>query len=144
ATERLGTGSGASRLICGSLEPQHQLEEQLAAFKGTEAALVFSTGYATALGTIPALLVKEDVVILDKLVHASIVDAARLSGATLRVFRHNDLDDLEEILRWTENQNGKTLILTETIFSMDGDVAPLRELIELKEKYGAWLMIDEA
>lgn len=144
ATERFGTGSGASRLICGSLEPHHQLELELAAFKGTEAALVFSTGYGTALGSITALVGKEDVIILDKLVHASIVDAARLSGATLRVFRHNDLADLEEILQWSGKRGGRTLIVTESIFSMDGDDAPLRELVALKEKYGAWLMIDEA
>jgi 8-amino-7-oxononanoate synthase len=144
ATERFGTGSGASRLISGSLESHHQLEEELACFKGTEGALVFSTGYATALGTIPALVGKQDIVVVDKLVHASIIDAARLSGATLRVFRHNDLNDLEEILRWSEKREGRTLVVTETIFSMDGDVAPLRELVELKEKYGAWLMIDEA
>jgi 8-amino-7-oxononanoate synthase len=144
ATERFGTGSGASRLISGSLEPHHLLEEELASFKGTEAALVFSTGYATALGSITALVGKPDIVIVDKLVHASIVDAARLSGATLRVFRHNDLNDLEEILRWSEKRAGKALVVTETIFSMDGDAAPLRELVDLKEKYGAWLMIDEA
>ncbi len=144
ATDRFGTGAGASRLISGSLEPHHQLEEDLATFKGTEAALVFSSGYATALGTITAIAGKEDVVILDKLVHASIVDAARLSGATLRIFRHNDLNDLEEILRWSDKREGNTLVITETIFSMDGDIAPLRELVELKDQYGAWLMIDEA
>src|SRR5438132_1106718 len=94
AVERYGAGAGAARLICGSLAPHHELEETLAAFKGTEAALTFSTGYAAALGTIGALLGKDDVIVLDKLVHASIVDAARLSGATLRVFDHNDLIDL--------------------------------------------------
>ena len=95
AVERFGAGAGASRLICGSLAPHHELEEALAAFKGTEAALSFSTGYAAALGTICALLGKDDIIILDKLVHACIVDAARLCGAKLRVFAHNDLDDLE-------------------------------------------------
>jgi len=94
AVRRWGAGAGASRLICGSLEPHHQLEEALAAFKGTEAALTFSSGYATAVGTIPALVGKDDVVIIDKLVHASIVDAARLSGAKLRVCKHNDVADL--------------------------------------------------
>lgn len=144
ATERFGTGSGASRLICGSIEPHQQLEEELAAFKRTAAAIVFSSGYAAALGTITALVEKEDVVILDKLVHASIIDAARLSGAILRVFRHNDLADLDGILRWAGERKGKTLVVTETIFSMDGDIAPLRELVALKEKHGAWLMVDEA
>jgi 8-amino-7-oxononanoate synthase len=153
AVEKFGTGSGASRLICGSLAPHHELEEALAAFKGLEAALTFSTGYAAAVGTISALVGKEDVVVIDKLVHASIVDGARLSGAKLRVFAHNDLNDLEEILQWAQKVPGPTskaqsrarvLIITESVFSMDGDCAPLREIVELKNKYGAWLMVDEA
>ena len=150
AVERFGAGSGASRLICGSLAPFHELEEALAAFKGTKAALSFSTGYAAAVGTITALLGKDDIVIVDKLVHACIVDAAKLSGAKLRVFDHNDLNDLEDILKWatSELRNQKsetrTLIITESIFSMDGDSAPLAEIVSLKEKYGAWLMVDEA
>ena len=153
AVERYGSGTGASRLICGSLAPHHELDELLAQFKGTEAALSFSTGYAAALGTICALVGKGDIVVIDKLVHASIVDAARLSGATLRVFAHNDLDDLETILKWAAvktntpapaRQSPRTLVVTESVFSMDGDHAPLRELVELKEKYGAWLMVDEA
>lgn len=150
AVEKFGAGAGASRLICGSLAPFHELEETLAAFKGTEAALSFSTGYAAAVGTITALLGKDDIVVVDKLVHASIVDAAKLSGAKLRVFDHNDLNDLEDILKWatSEVRNQKsetrTLIITESIFSMDGDAAPLAEIVALKEKYGAWLMVDEA
>ena len=149
AVEKFGAGAGASRLICGSLAPFHELEESLAAFKATEAALTFSTGYATALGAVTALAGKDDIIILDKLVHASIVDAARLSGAKLRVFAHNDLNDLEDILKWaatsqTANRKSQILIVTESIFSMDGDAAPLRELVALKEKYGAWLMVDEA
>jgi 8-amino-7-oxononanoate synthase len=150
AVEKFGAGAGASRLICGSLAPFHELEETLAAFKGTEAALTFSTGYAAALGTITALVGKDDIIIVDKLVHACIVDAAKLSGAKLRVFDHNDLNDLDEKLKWaaeaTRNTQHATrvLIVTESIFSMDGDAAPLRELVALKEKYGAWLMVDEA
>lgn len=144
-----GTGSGASRLICGSLKVHEELEEAIAMFKGAEGALVFSSGYATALGAITALVGSGDIVVLDKLVHASIVDAARLSGAKLRVYAHNDLDDLEEILRWCDGQRGanpagRVLIVTESLFSMDGDFAPLREIVELKEKFGAWLMVDEA
>src|SRR5882724_10205482 len=100
AVEKFGAGAGASRLICGSLAPFHELEEALADFKNTEAALTFSTGYAAALGTICALLGKDDIIILDKLVHACIVDAAKLSGAKLRVFDHNDPDDLEDKLKW--------------------------------------------
>ena len=153
AVEKFGAGAGASRLICGSLAPFHELEEALADFKRTEAALTFSTGYATAIGTIGALLGKDDIIILDKLVHASIVDAAKLSGAKLRVFAHNDLNDLEDKLKWADkyskvrkSESGKReiLIVTESIFSMDGDAAPLREIVALKEKYGAWLMVDEA
>jgi 8-amino-7-oxononanoate synthase len=152
AIGKFGAGAGASRLVCGSLAPFHELEEILAAFKKTEAALTFSTGYAAALGTITALIGKDDIVIIDKLVHASIVDAARLSGAKLRVFDHNDLNDLEKILKWADEfskaESGKRkaeiLVVTESIFSMDGDAAPLRKIVALKEKYGAWLMVDEA
>src|ERR1700722_9675290 len=100
AVEKFGAGSGASRLICGSLAPFHELENALAQFKKTEAALTFSTGYAAAHGAIGALLGKSDIIILDKLVHACIVDAAKLSGAKIRVFAHNDLDDLEQKLKW--------------------------------------------
>ena len=144
AVEKFGAGAGASRLICGSLAPFHALEDALAAFKKTEAALTFSTGYAAALGTITALLGKDDIIILDKRVHASMVDAARLSGAKLRIFGHNDLDDLEDKLKWAKKTRAEILIVTESIFSMDGDAAPLREIVALKEKYGAWLMVDEA
>ena len=149
AAQDFGAGSGASRLICGSLAPHHQLEESLAQFKGTEAALAFSTGYAAALGAITAVLGKDDVIVVDKLVHACCVDAARLSGAKLRVFGHNDLDDLERILRWAdgrgaEGRRGRTLVVTESIFSMDGDLAPLKDIVDLKERHGAWLMLDEA
>ena len=151
AVEKFGAGAGASRLICGSLSPFHELETALAAFKKTEAALTFATGYAAAVGTITALLGKKDVIILDKLVHACIVDAAKLSGAKLRVFAHNDLEDLEAKLKWADKAKAeggkpkaKILVVTESVFSMDGDAAPLREIVTLKEKYGAWLMVDEA
>jgi len=149
AAQDFGAGSGASRLICGSLAPHHQLEETLAGFKGTEAALAFGTGYTAALGAITALLGKDDVIVVDKLVHACCVDAAKLSGAKLRVFGHNDLDDLERILRWAdgrgaEGRRGRTLVVTESVFSMDGDLAPLKDIVDLKERHGAWLMLDEA
>lgn len=153
AVGKFGAGAGASRLICGSLAPHHELDETLAAFKGVEAALSFPAGYAAAVGTIGALLGKEDVIIIDKLVHASIVDGARLCGAKLRVFAHNDLDELEDILKWatavhspqpTVQSRRQILVVTESVFSMDGDSAPLREIVELKNKYGAWLMVDEA
>ena len=153
AVETYGAGAGASRLICGSLAPFHELEEALAAFKKTGAALAFSTGYTAAVGTITALMGRDDIIILDKLVHASIVDAARLAGAKLRIFDHNDLNDLEDKLKWANGVQGakvkdlgraNILVVTESVFSMDGDAAPLRDIVELKEKYGAWLMVDEA
>ena len=155
AVGKFGAGSGSSRLLCGSLGPHHVLEETLAAFKGAEAALSFSSGYAAASGVICALFDSNDVIAVDKLVHACIVDAARLSGAKLRVFGHNNLNDVEKILRWADRRHEapglsqtdrrpRTLIVTESIFSMDGDQAPLRELVRLKEQFGAWLMVDEA
>lgn len=152
AIGRYGAGAGASRLICGSLSPHHELEDALAAFKKTESALAFSSGYAAAIGVICALAGKDDVIILDKLVHACIVDAARLSGAKLRVFAHNDLNELEDILRWAKDRPApaansrqpRALVITESVFSMDGDTAPLREIVALKNQYGAWLMVDEA
>ncbi len=150
AVQKFGAGSGASRSICGSLAPHHELEEEIAAFRGTESALIFSSGYAAAIGTIGALLGPGDVIVIDRLAHASIIDAAKLCGAKLRVFAHNDPDALEKILRWAvDRRNGKEarnriLIATESVFSMDGDLAPLAEIISLKEKYGAWLFLDEA
>ena len=144
AIENFGTGAGAARLISGSQSPHHELENVLANFKGTESALAFSSGYAAALGTIPALVGTGDVVVLDKLVHASLVDAAKLSGAKLRVSKHNDLADLARILEWAAEQGGRTLVVAESVYSMDGDLAPLLNLVELKEQHGAWLMLDEA
>lgn len=142
--ETLGAGAGSARLISGSQMIAHELEAALGAFKQTEAALSFSSGYAAALGTVPALVGQGDVVIIDKLVHACLVDAARLSGAKLRVFKHNDLSDLEVILQWADEREGNTLVISESVFSMDGDQAPLRDLVQLKNRYGAWLMLDEA
>jgi len=144
ATARCGTGSGASRLVTGTDEAVLALEAALAAWKEKEAALVFSSGFAAALGTIPALVGKGDTVILDKLSHASLIDAARLSGATVRTFAHNDVGRLESVLRKVASDGGRTLIVTESIFSMDGDAAPLAEIVALKEKHGAWLFVDEA
>lgn len=138
---RYGAGSGASRLVCGTHRVHLEFEEALADFKGTEAALTFSSGFAVALGTIPALVGAGDTIILDKLCHASLVDAARLSGATIRVFPHNHLGKLERLLTTAK---GRVLVVTESIFSMDGDASPLREIVELKTKHGAWLLVDEA
>ena len=146
ALDQFGSGSGSSRLICGTQAPHADLETALARFKRTEAALSFATGHAAALGTIPALVGAEDVVLLDKLSHACLVDAARLSGATLRVFPHNHLEKLERLLAWARENYAKAnvLVVTESVFSMDGDLAPLREIVELKDRFGAWLLVDEA
>ncbi|MES2309115.1 MAG: 8-amino-7-oxononanoate synthase [Verrucomicrobiota bacterium] len=141
AVEKWGTGSGAARLICGNLRIHEALEAETAKLKGTESALSFSSGFAVPMGVIPALVGKGDTVILDKLSHACLIDGARLSGAEVRVFPHQNLEYLEKLLKEAQ---GKTLIVTESVFSMDGDLASLKEIVELKEKYGAWLMVDEA
>src|SRR6059058_3722344 len=144
--KEFGVGAGASRLVSGTQSPHLRLETALAKWKETEAALSFSSGYAAALGTVPALVSKDDVILLDKLCHASLIDGAKLSGAILRVFPHNHLGKLENHLKWArrEHASKRTLILTESVFSMDGDRAPLHELIELKKRFGALLMLDEA
>jgi 8-amino-7-oxononanoate synthase len=146
AISEFGVGGGASRLISGTQSPHLRLERALAKWKETEAALCFSSGYAAALGTIPALVSKGDVILLDKLCHASLIDGAKLSGAILRVFPHNHLGKLESHLQWSQREHAgkRFLIVTESVFSMDGDRAPLRELIELKKRFGALLLLDEA
>jgi 8-amino-7-oxononanoate synthase len=152
ALKTYGAGSAASRLISGSLRIHHDLEETLADWKGTEASLLFSSGYMAALAVAPTLLTPDDVVVVDRRIHACCLDAAKASRALLRVFRHNDTEHLEEILAAIREkgdsggtaQSRRILIITESVFSMDGDIAPLRELVTLKEKYGAWLMVDEA
>ena len=146
AIDEFGVGAGASRLISGTQSPHLRLERALAKWKATEAALCFSSGYSTALGTIPALVTKNDVVLLDKLCHASLIDGAKLSGAILRVFPHNHVGKLESHLEWArrEHPGTRVLIITESVCSMDGDRAPLRELVELKKRFDASLMLDEA
>ena len=146
AIDQYGVGAGASRLVCGTLTPHVRLEQRLAEFKRTEAALAFSSGYATALGTLGALLRKDDVVILDKLCHASLIDGARLSGAFVRVFPHNHLGKLESHLQWARDNypDARIVIATESVFSMDGDWALLAEICEIKRQYGAMLLLDEA
>jgi glycine C-acetyltransferase len=142
AAQRYGAGSGASRLISGSMTLHRRLEGRLAAFKGTEAALLFGSGYLANTGTVAALAGRDGVVFSDELNHASIIDGCRLSRAETFVYRHVDLEHLEYGL----NQAGErsALIATDAVFSMDGDVAPLVELVELARRYGAHLMVDEA
>ncbi len=146
AIDDYGVGAGASRLICGTLSPHLRLEEKLAEWKHTESALSFSCGYATAVGTLGALARKDDVIILDKLAHASLIDGARLSGACVRVFPHNHLGKLESHLKWARENypDARVIIVTESVFSMDGDWAPLVEMVEVKQRYDALLFVDEA
>ena len=146
ATRDHGTGGCASRLLAGGSAPHRLLEEKIAAFKGTEASLAFGSGTAAAMGTLASLAGPGDVVILDKLSHACLVDAAKLSGAVLRVFPHNNVDRLRHLLGWARDNrpNAGIFVVTESIFSMDGDAAPLAEIVELKDRFGAWLLLDEA
>ncbi len=142
ATEKWGTGAAASRLISGDLSITRILERKIAEWKQTETALVFPTGYMANLGVITALLSIDDTVIIDRLAHASLVDGARLSGAKLKVFPHNDIEKLDAIL--SKISSGEKLVLTESVFSMDGDKAPLVELVNCCKKNNAMLLVDEA
>lgn len=146
AIDEYGVGAGSSRLICGTLSPHLRLEEKLAEWKGTEAALSFSSGYAAAVGALGAVARKDDVLIIDKLSHASLIDGAKLSGASIRVFPHNHLGKLESHLKWAQANHpaARVLIVTESVFSMDGDWCPLQEIVEIKDRYGALLLLDEA
>ncbi len=144
ALEKYGAGSGGSRLVSGSSDLHRMLEEKIAQFKNTEAAILFSSGYLANIGTISALVGSDDIIYSDELNHASIIDGARLSRSTVRVYKHLDLSHLQELLDSDKNKKCKKLIITDTVFSMDGDLAPLPELIELSERYGCMLMIDEA
>jgi 8-amino-7-oxononanoate synthase len=143
AIDRYGCGSGASRLISGNMTLHEELETKLATFKGTGAALVFNSGFQANTGILSTLTGEGDAIFSDALNHASIIDGCRLSRARSIVYAHGDLDQLESALR-LEIEAGRKLIVTETIFSMDGDEAPLRGIVELAEKYGAMVMVDEA
>jgi len=143
ATKKFGTGAGASRLITGTTILHKQLEEKLAKLKGKEAAIVFPTGYMANLGTISSLLDEKDTVIIDRLNHASIIDACKLSKAKLQVYPHKDMKALEKILQKSDKYQ-KRLIVTDHVFSMDGDMAPVDEISKLAEKHDATVMIDTA
>jgi 8-amino-7-oxononanoate synthase len=143
AIETYGCGATGSRLISGNLGPYQELEQELAAFKGAESSLVFSSGYHANIGTIPALFDTGDLLFSDALNHSSLIDGVRLSRAERVIYKHCDVEDLERKLRVRRGIRRK-LILTESVFSMDGDLAPLREISFLAKKYGAQMMVDEA
>jgi glycine C-acetyltransferase/8-amino-7-oxononanoate synthase len=143
AIDRYGCGSGASRLISGNMTLHEELENKIAELKGTEAALVFNSGFQANTGIIPVLVGEGDVILSDALNHASIIDGCRLARAQVIVYGHSDLDELEQGLRGSPANNRK-LIVTESLFSMDGDEAPLADIVNLAEKFGAMVMVDEA
>ncbi|PYU50615.1 MAG: 8-amino-7-oxononanoate synthase [Acidobacteria bacterium] len=144
AVKRYGAGAGAVRTIAGTMKLHLELEEQIAAFKKVEACVVFQSGFTANAGTVSAVLGKDDLIISDELNHASIIDGARLSRATIKVFKHKDVKDCERILEENANFPGKKLIITDGVFSMDGDIAPLPELCDLGEKYSCIMMVDDA
>jgi glycine C-acetyltransferase/8-amino-7-oxononanoate synthase len=142
--EQFGTGAGAARLMSGDLEINHQLEEEIAQLKSKEAALVFGSGYLANVGVIPALVSRGDLLVTDRLSHASIYDGCLLSGAKIIRFRHNDISHLQQILQEKRSQYNRVLVVVESIYSMDGDRCPLKELIDLKKQGAFLLMVDEA
>jgi len=144
ATKTLGAGAGAVRTIAGTMQLHMQLEEQIAKFKNVEACVVFQSGFTANAGTVAAVLGKEDLIVSDELNHASIIDGARLSRATIKVFKHKDVKDCERILQEHADFPGKKLVITDGVFSMDGDIAPLPELCDLAEKYNCIMMVDDA
>jgi glycine C-acetyltransferase len=144
AVRKLGVGAGAVRSIAGTMKLHLDLEEQIAKFKQVEACVVFQSGFTANAGTVSAVLGKDDLIVSDELNHASIIDGARLSKATVKVFKHKDAADCERILRENASFPGKKLIITDGVFSMDGDIAPLPELCDVAESYGCIMMVDDA
>ena len=143
AIERWGVGAGAARLISGTMQPHDQLERDLAQFKQVETGLTFGSGYATNLGLIPSLIDQKGLIFADRYCHASLIEGCRLSRAKFRVFQHNHMEHLETLLK-TRKATSPTLVVTEGIFSMDGDLAPLPDLITLCKTYDATLLVDDS
>ena len=139
-----GVGSGAVRTIAGTMRIHMELERKIAAFKNVEACVVFQSGFTANAGTVGSILGKEDFILSDELNHASIIDGARLSRAKIKVFRHKDVAHCEELLKEIEHEPGRKLIITDGVFSMDGDIGPVDGLAALAEKYGAIMMVDDA
>src|SRR5881392_3967250 len=144
AAAELGAGSGAVRTIAGTMSSHRELERRFAAFKGAEDALMFQSGFTSNAGTVAAILTKEDVIVSDELNHASIIDGARLSRAEIKVFPHKDTEAADQLLAETARPGRHQLLITDGVFSMDGDIAPLPELVEVAERHGAIMMIDDA
>jgi glycine C-acetyltransferase len=144
ATKKYGVGSGAVRTIAGTMHIHMELEEKIAAFKGVEACVVFQSGFTANAGTVSSILGKEDFILSDELNHASIIDGARLSRAKIKVFRHKDVAHAEELLKEVQNEPGHKLLITDGVFSMDGDIGPVDKLAHLAEKYNAIMMVDDA
>ena len=144
ATRKFGVGSGAVRTIAGTMKIHMELEEKIARFKNVEACVVFQSGFTANAGTVSSILGKEDFILSDELNHASIIDGARLSRAKIKVFRHKDAEHCEELLKEIENEPGRKLIITDGVFSMDGDIGPVDKLAALAEKYNAIMMVDDA
>jgi glycine C-acetyltransferase len=144
AIVKYGVGSGAVRTIAGTMRIHMELEEKIARFKGVEACVVFQSGFTANAGTVSSILGKEDFILSDELNHASIIDGARLSRAKIKVFRHKDVAHAEELLKEIQNEPGHKLVITDGVFSMDGDIGPVGALADLCEKYGAIMMVDDA
>jgi glycine C-acetyltransferase len=144
ATRTYGVGSGAVRTIAGTMRLHMELEEKIARFKNVEACVVFQSGFAANAGTVSAILGKEDYILSDELNHASIIDGARLSRANIKVFRHKDVHHCEQLLQELAQEPGRKLVITDGVFSMDGDIGPVDKLAALAERYGAIMMVDDA
>jgi glycine C-acetyltransferase len=144
AIRKYGVGSGAVRTIAGTMRIHMELEEKIARFKNVEACVVFQSGFTANAGTVSAILGKEDFIISDELNHASIIDGARLSRAKIKVFRHKDMAHAEELLQEVQHESGRKLLITDGVFSMDGDIGPVDKLCDLADKYGAIMMVDDA
>src|ERR1700685_3797177 len=144
AIKDYGVGSGAVRTLAGTMKIHMEREEKIARFKNVEACVVFQSGFTANAGTVSALLGKEDFIVSDELNHASIIDGARLSRAKIKVFRHKDVTHAEEQLREIQNEAGRKLLITDGVFSMDGDIGPVDKLCDLADKYGAIMMVDDA
>lgn len=144
ATKKYGVGSGAVRTIAGTMKIHMELEEKIARFKNVETCVVFQSGFTANAGTVSSILGKEDFIISDELNHASIIDGARLSRAKIKVFRHKDVAHAEEMLKEVADEPGRKLLITDGVFSMDGDIGPVDKLCDLADKYGAIMMVDDA